>query len=295
MSWSKTGRAERATGTVVGRICRSRSPGRTQESSRASFPSHKESGLQRKPFPSPAAPGAAAARVAPGAGGSRRTPAAAGGGGARCSSAVSDCSWWPSGKGQSTGSHHLPGQAGTLLQWGHRTQKAELESQGLQVRQGQGPCAGTELRGGFSSRRAQGWHLGSWAGTVTPRAALKDRHLSHRAKVLGKEPFAHPVPPSCGSAGTAGDSVPAQGTSLSVAPAGTNGHSSSAGPAGTEGQGGSPGQPCQEKDLVQRPRDLHPTAFMGQEILDWIKNTGSTLSVLEGFWHREGPDSSLWL
>ena len=83
---------------------------------------------------------------------------------------------------------------------------------------------------------------------------------------MGKDPSSHSIPPSCGSVGTAGDSVPGRDKSLSVAPAGTNGHSSSAGPAGTVGQGGSRGQPSQEKDLIQRPGDLHPTAFMEQEI-----------------------------
>lgn len=114
------------------------------------------------------------------------------------------------------------------------------------------------------------------AGTCDPERSPKDRQLSHPAQAMGKDPFPHPIPPSCESVGTAGDSVPGRDKSLSVAPAGTNGHSSSAGPAGTEGQGGSPGQPSQEKDLIQKPGDLHPTAFMGQE--DWIKNTGYTVT-----------------
>lgn len=118
------------------------------------------------------------------------------------------------------------------------------------------------------------------AGTCDPERSPKDRQLSHPAQAMGKDPSPHPIPPSCESVGTAGDSVPGRDKSLSVAPAGTNGHSSSAGPAGTEGQGGSPGQPSREKDLIQRLGDLHPTAFMGQE--DWIKNTGYTATESVG-------------
>lgn len=153
---------------MVGCICRSGSPGRMPGTILTLIPITQVSGcgLQRKPSPSPAAEGLllvlAPALVVPGAGGSRRTPAAAGGGGGQCSSAVSGCSWWPSGKRQGRENHHLPGHTGTLSQWGYSTQKVGLESQGLQVHQEQGPRAGTELRGGCSTCRPWWCHLCSW-------------------------------------------------------------------------------------------------------------------------------------
>lgn len=142
-------------------------------------------------LPQPSCWGAAlvleAALGVPGAGGSRGTPAAAGGGGGRCSLAVSGCSWWLSGKRQGRDNHHLPGHTGTLSQWGHRTQKVGLESQGLQVYQEEGPGAGTELRGGCStcSTSAPG------VGVCDPQTSLKGQAAVPSCQGNGKRPLFH--------------------------------------------------------------------------------------------------------
>lgn len=122
-------------------------------------------------------------------------------------------------------------------QQGHRTRRAGLESQG---------AAGAGLGLAQSSGEAPA-PADPGAGTCEPQTSPKGQGVVPPCQDNGEGAPPHPIPPSCESGGTAGDSVPDQDTSLSVAPAGTTGHSSSAGPAGTEGQEGSPGHPSQEK------------------------------------------------
>lgn len=159
--------------------------------------------------------------MAPGAAGSRGTPAAAGGGGAQCSSAASGCRWLPAGMRQcmqSTCAITIPcpsswraGDTGTQKAWGWRT-LSELKSR----------CEVCQ-------------HL--WS----QRWDSEDGVLgaTHSAKAM--------VPsllPSCGSAGTAGDTGPGWGTSLCVAPVGTIGRPSSAGPVNAEMRGRELLPPC---------------------------------------------------
>lgn len=152
--------------------------------------------------------------MAPGAAGSRGTPAAAGGGGARCSSAASGCRWWPAGMRQcmqSTCAITIPcpsswraGDTGTQKAWGWRT-LSELKSR----------CEVCQ-------------HL--WSQRWDSEDG--DLGATHSAKAM--------VPsllPSCGSAGTAGDTGPGWGTSPCVAPVGTIGRPSSAGPVNAEMRG----------------------------------------------------------
>lgn len=188
-------------------------------------------GCQRKPPPRPCC-----FSTAPGAAGSRRTPAAAGGADGRCSWAASGCSWWPSGKRQ-----RMPaGWAATCscpnVQGGGQMGEPKMQKSQRTQPEAKPGAAGTHRaqgRGEMVSKTCQ--HPWSWGTEMEPRG-----QAAGECPVLPGDGRGRPAPcllPSCGSAGTAGDTGPGWDTFPSAAPAGTTGRPSSAGPACTEARG----------------------------------------------------------